>query len=78
MLEDKHRDMLIDAYRRFKETKDFDEVLEAISLVRLLAPEKFFQVGGKTPDPSLEKRVFFNEPYSSHWSGTCIKKYGEK
>jgi hypothetical protein len=23
----------------------------------------------------MSKRVFFNEPFSAHWSGTYIKRY---
>lgn len=78
MLEQQHRDMLMAAYDRFKATKDRDEIDEAINLVRLIAPEKFFKVGGKDPDPALARRVFYNEPFSTHWSGRAIKKYGEK
>lgn len=78
MLEDKHRDMLRAGYARYKETKDRDELIEATNLVKLLAPEKFFKTGDKNPDPALERRVFFNEPFSAFWSGTAIKKYGEK
>jgi hypothetical protein len=78
MLEQKHRDMLIAAYEKFKFTKDREDIDDAISLVKLMAPEKFFQTGGKDLDPALARRVFFNEPYSAHWSGTAIKKYGEK
>jgi len=48
---------------------------DAIQLVKSAAPEHFYQ-GEK--DMTLEKRVFFNEPFSAHWSGTAIKKYGEK
>lgn len=78
MLEQQHRDMLMAAYVRFKVNKDWEEIEEAINLVKLIAPEKFFKTGGKELDPALAKRVFFNEPFSTHWSGRAIKKYGEK
>jgi hypothetical protein len=78
MLEQKHRDMLIAAYEKFKFTKDREDIDDAISLVKLMAPEKFFQTGGKDLDPALARRVFFNEPFSAHWSGRAIKKYGVK
>ena len=78
MLEQRHKDMLIAAYEQFKQTKDIDDIDEAISLVKLEAPEKFFKTSGKDLDPALAKRVFFDEPRSSYWSGTAIKKYGEK
>jgi hypothetical protein len=41
----------------------------AIQLVKRLVPQYFF---GDDKDPSLKTRVFYHQPYSSHWSGTSI------
>ena len=67
--------MLKEGYRRFTETNDRRHIDDAINLVRSVSPNSFFQ-GDK--DLSLEKRVFFHEPFSAHWSGTYIKPYGTK
>lgn len=75
MLDEKYRAFLVEGYRRFELTGDRRHIEDAISLVKSAAPEHFFQ---GDDDKTLTKRVFFNEPYSAHWSGTCIKRYGEK
>ena len=67
--------ILQEGYRRFTETKDRTHIDDAIRLVKSVSPENFFQ-GDK--DLTLEKRVFFNEPFSAHWSGTYVKRYGAK
>ena len=67
--------MLKEGYKRFTETKDRRHIDDAIQLVKSVSPNSFFQ-GEK--DRSLEKRVFFDEPYSAHWSGTYIRPYGAK
>ena len=69
MLEEQHRYILIEGYHRFKETNDREHIDEAIRLVKLLAPQHFFR---DHKDPALLQRVFFHQPYSSHWSGTAI------
>jgi len=75
MLNEQCQLVLKEGYKRYVATKDRTHIDDAISLVKAMSPDKFFQ-GEK--DLNLEKRVFFNEPYSAHWSGTCIKPYGAK
>lgn len=75
MLEQKYRDYLIRGYERFLATKDRTHIDDAIRLVKTMSPSDFFQ-GDK--DLNLEKRVFFHEPFSAHWSGTYIKPYGKR
>ena len=75
MLEQKYRDVLIRGYERFVATKDRTHIDDAIRLVKTMSPSDFFQ-GDK--DLSLEKRVFYNEPFGTHWSGRSIKKIGQK
>jgi len=68
--------MLIDAAARYKITRDLKEFNEAINLVKLIAPEKFFKTHDpRNPDPALARRVFFDEPFSAFWSGKAIHKY---
>lgn len=75
MLEQKYRDYLMRGYERFVATKDRTHIDDAIRLVKTMSPNNFYQ-GAK--DLSLEKRVFFHQPFGIHWSGTFIKKLGEK
>lgn len=75
MLDEQCQLMLKEGYRRFAETKDRRHIDDAINLVRSVSPNSFFQ-GEK--DRNLEKRVFFDEPYGAHWSGTYIRPYGAK
>jgi hypothetical protein len=75
MLNEQCQLVLKEGYRRYVATKDRTHIDDAISLVKTLSPNKFFQ-GEK--DLNLEKRVFFHEPRSGHWSGTYIKPYGAK
>jgi|GEM_PF-3478318 len=76
MLELQHREMLMDAAARYKITRDLEEFNEAVNLVKSLAPEKFFKTNDpRNPDLALERRVFFNEPFSTFWSGKAINKY---
>lgn len=75
MLDIQYRAFLIEGHRRFVQTGNRMHIEDAIQLVKSAAPQHFYQ-GEK--DMTLEKRVFFNEPFSAHWSGTAIKKYGEK
>jgi hypothetical protein len=69
MLSDEHRQILVEAHRRFKETRDRDEFNDTIQMVKALAPEKFFH-GEK--DPRLGLRVFVHQPFSGHWSGRAL------
>lgn len=75
MLDEKYRAFLIEGHNRFLATRDRTHIQDAINLVKAVAPEHFYQ---GDDDKTLTKRVFFNEPFSAHWSGTCIKRYGEK
>jgi hypothetical protein len=75
MLEQKYQDVLIRGYERFVATKDRTHIDDAIRLVKIMSPNNFFQ---SDKDLNLEKRVFFNEPYGAHWSGTYIKRYKAK
>lgn len=72
MLESHNREFLIEGHRRFEKTGDRKHIDDAIKTVKAIAPEHFFQ---GDDDWRLSKRVFFHEPFSSHWSGTYIKKY---
>jgi hypothetical protein len=69
MLEERYRGYLIEGYTRFKTTKDRTHIDDAINLVKALSPKSFFQ-GEK--DKTLEKRIFFHAPFSTHWSGNAI------
>lgn len=69
MLNEEHRAMLVRAYERFKQTGDRDEFHDALDLVKLLAPEKFFH-GDK--DPRLDTRIFVHMPFSTYWSGRAL------
>jgi hypothetical protein len=71
MLIEQHRQILRDAYRVFKLKGDTQIINDAITLVKELAPEKFFREG-KEPDPLMAKRVIMHQPYSPHWSGDAI------
>jgi len=75
MLHEKYRAFLVEGHRRFEVTGDIRHIDDAIELVKAASPENFFQ---GDEDQNLKKRVFFNEPYSVHWSGTCIRRYGVK
>ena len=75
MLSSEHRKVLMIACERYKVTKDPEDLNTWIELVRILASEKFFH---GDDDPRLKDRVFFNEPYSAHWSGSYVKRYGAK
>lgn len=69
MLNAEYRQILVEAYRRFKETGNRDQFNDAIQLVKAMAPEKFFH-GDK--DPRLDSRVFVHMPFSGHWSGRAL------
>jgi hypothetical protein len=75
MLSPEHQKVLMIACERYKVTKDPEDLNKGIELVRILASEKFFH---GDDDPRLKDRVFFNEPYSAHWSGSYVKRYGAK
>jgi len=75
MLHEKYRSFLVEGHRRFEVTGDRGHIEDAIELVKAASPENFFQ---GDEDQNLKKRVFFNEPFSAHWSGTYIRRYGVK
>ena len=70
MLQPQFKQMLIDA----AESGDSARIDATIQMVRLLSPNNFFKVdaNGKDIDPAMNKRVFFNMPYSSHWTGDFV------
>ena len=72
MLHENYRAFLVEGYKRFKLTGDRRHIEDAIQLVKAAAPEHFFQ---GDEDQNLKKRVFYDEPYSAHWSGTYIRRY---
>ena len=75
MLNEKYRAFLIEGHRRFEVTGDRRHIDDAIQLVKSVAPEHFYQGDN---DKTLTKRVFYDEPYSAHWSGTYIRRYKSK
>jgi hypothetical protein len=75
MLDIQYRAFLIEGHRRFVETGNRMHIEDAIQLVKSVAPEHFYQGDN---DKTLTKRVFYDEPYSAHWSGTYIRRYKSK
>lgn len=70
MLQPQFKEMLIAA----AESKNSERIDATTQMVRLLSPNNFFKVdaNGKDIDPAMNKRVFFNMPYSSHWTGDFV------
>jgi len=70
MLQPQFQEMLKSA----AESKNPERINTTIQMVRLLSPDNFFKVdaNGKDIDPAMNKRVFFNMPYSSHWTGDFV------